>query len=614
MTIFGKTFVWRVILPVPVLMIATLAVMWFVVPSVIADNVRESTIRTAIQTANQFKTLRAYYTENVAAKAIASHALTPTIDHKGKPGAIPLPATMIHDLSALLAKQDTTIALFSAYPFPNRRDRQLDGFQKAAWDAVNADPERAYVRQEKRDGKEIVRVGIADRMVSQACTGCHNSHPQSPKTDWKVGDVRGVLEIATVIDRELAAGAAMGDDIVLAGTVVTGLIVALLVVTVLHGVAWPLRRLNAVMRTLAGGDKTIQIPLQARHDELGGMAQAVGVFKKNMFENDRLQAEQRDAEARAREEERSREEQRLATEREKAADIERQRSAAEARSGHLQQLAAGFDKDVGELLAALENASTRVGESMHRMSATAGRTSERTQEVSAAANQAEANVQTVASAAEELASSVREIGRQVEQSSVIARGAVGDAQKTNDTVQGLAHAAEKIGTVISLINDIASQTNLLALNATIEAARAGEAGKGFAVVASEVKSLAMQTAKATEEIGAQIATIQGTTNEAVEAIQHISKTIGEMNEIAATIASAIEEQTAATREIADNAAQAASGTGHVTANMVEIGAAAGETREIASETLAAVDGFAKHAQGLKLSVNSFLDGVKAAQA
>jgi murein DD-endopeptidase MepM/ murein hydrolase activator NlpD len=176
-------------------------------------------------------------------------------------------------------------------------------------------------------------------------------------------------------------------------------------------------------------------------------------------------------------------------------------------------------------------------------------------------------VQTVAAAAEELNASIAEIGRQVQSASTMAGGAVQQAEKTNQQVQGLAEAAQKIGDVVKLISDIAAQTNLLALNATIEAARAGDAGKGFAVVASEVKNLATQTAKATEEISQQIASIQAATGEAVGAIQGIGKTIVEINQVASSIAAAVEEQNASTREIARNVQETSAGTQEVSSNI-----------------------------------------------
>ncbi len=198
------------------------------------------------------------------------------------------------------------------------------------------------------------------------------------------------------------------------------------------------------------------------------------------------------------------------------------------------------------------------------------------------------------------------------QSSRIAAGAVGEADKANSMVQGLAEASQKIGAVVALITDIANQTNLLALNATIEAARAGEAGKGFAVVAAEVKNLATQTARATEEIGQQISGVQGATKNAVEAIASISKTIGEINGIASTIAAAVEEQSAATKEIARNVEQASTGTQEVTSNITGVSQAANDTGSAASQVLSSARDLAQQSESLKAVVTQFLVNVKAA--
>ena len=261
---------------------------------------------------------------------------------------------------------------------------------------------------------------------------------------------------------------------------------------------------------------------------------------------------------------------------------------------------------------ALGSAATELGSDSQTMAAGAEETSRQATAVAAAAEQTSVNVQTVASATEELSASIAEIGRQVGESTEIARQAVDEAGRTNSSINVLAEAAQRIGDVVKLINDIASQTNLLALNATIEAARAGEAGKGFAVVASEVKSLANQTAKATEEISAKITEMQAATGASVTAIQAITGTIGRISEVSTAIAAAIEEQGAATQEIARNVQQAAAGTSEVSSNVTGITTAATDTGRTAARVSEASNGITGQATTLRTEVDRFLAGIKAA--
>jgi methyl-accepting chemotaxis protein len=371
----------------------------------------------------------------------------------------------------------------------------------------------------------------------------------------------------------------------------------------------PMRKLTGDIARLAQRDLTVEISGTTAGDELGEMSRAVQVFKENLVETERMHAERLEAEQQAAaERKRSAEEKRQAEDEKRAAEDR----AKEARHKAMLGLADTFEAQVGRVVTEVSGAATHLQSTAGAMSATAEETSRQATAVAAAAEQASTNVQTVASASEELAASIEEIGRQVVQSTTIAKQAVADARRTNEKVQGLVEAAQRIGEVVSLINDIASQTNLLALNATIEAARAGEAGKGFAVVASEVKSLATQTGKATEEIGGQIAAIQTSTTEAVEAIRGIDATITEISEIATAIASAVEEQGAATREIAGNVQQAASGTREVTDNIAGVTQAASDTGQATDQVLEAATVLVQHGDTLRTEMEKFLQTVRAA--
>jgi methyl-accepting chemotaxis protein len=367
---------------------------------------------------------------------------------------------------------------------------------------------------------------------------------------------------------------------VLAMAIVFSIFVALMFV---NGVSRPITAMVEAMKNLASGNTDTAIPAQGRKDEVGAMAGAVQVFKDNMITAARLEAEQK-------------------------AEQERKEQRQKAVDGYIQD----FDKSVGGVLEMVASASTELESTAKSMSATAGTAQQQSTAVAAASEQASTNVQTVASAAEELSSSISEISRQVAESTRITSQAVTETEKTDAQIQGLADAAQRIGDVVKLINDIAGQTNLLALNATIEAARAGEAGKGFAVVASEVKSLANQTAKATEEISAKIAEMQSATSLSVQAVQGIGQTIGRINEIATTIASAVEEQGAATQEIARNVQQASAGTAEVSTNIVGVTKAANDTGAASTQVLGAAGELSKQSESLRGQVDAFLSKIRAA--
>jgi len=398
-----------------------------------------------------------------------------------------------------------------------------------------------------------------------------------------------------------------------------------------RGITGPVAAMTGAMGRLANKEWTTEVPALDRGDEIGQMARAVQAFKEGGIENERLQAEAEKAreerlkqeeeqrrlkeEAARTEERRQREAEESKRKAEEEHRLEQERLKAEAeqqRKAEMQALADSFEATVKTVVQTVSSSASEMQSSSTSMSATAEETSRQATAVAAASEQASANVQTVASAAEELSSSIQEITRQVAESARLARSAVDQAKTTGQTVDGLAEAAARIGDVVKLITDIASQTNLLALNATIEAARAGEAGKGFAVVASEVKTLANQTAKATDEIAKQIGAVQGATREAVEAIQSIAKTIEQANEVSTSIASAMEEQGAATKEISRNVQQAAAGTQEVTKNIASVTQASGEVGAAATQMNGASSELAKQAETLSTEVDRFIQKVRAA--
>jgi methyl-accepting chemotaxis protein len=364
----------------------------------------------------------------------------------------------------------------------------------------------------------------------------------------------------------------------------TALATAIIAVGLIRGISVPLTRITAAMRRLADREMATEIPGSGRGDEIGAMAGAVQVFKDNMIRADELAREQETLKA----------------------------EAAIAQKAERNRTADAFESKVGGLVAMLSSGATELQATAESMTSTASQTNQRAATVAAAAEEASVGVQTVAAAAEELSLSIREISRQVAQSAQITSRAVGDARRTDSIVRALAEGAQKIGQVVQLITNIAGQTNLLALNATIEAARAGDAGKGFAVVASEVKGLASQTARATEEIGAQITQIQNATAEAVQAIGGISATIDEVSAIATAIASAVEQQGAATSEIARNVQQTATSTQEVTSNIAGVSVAANDTGAAAGQVLGAANGLSQQAEQLTAEVDKFVAGVRAA--
>jgi methyl-accepting chemotaxis protein len=430
------------------------------------------------------------------------------------------------------------------------------------------------------------RDGLVDALAN-------GEKPKMKGNEWSPFSVEHMTSAVVVAERALDAARAYAAarhseaerslilQLVLLSSALAMTFVAMMTVT--RRVIRPLHTMRDAMLKVASGDLAVETGYAQRRDEIGALASALETFKQQATDKLRIEEQERERNA-----------------------------GATARQQAVESYVGDFESQVRQTLDRLNDASNQMRETSTGLSEVSNQTNSRVKVAEKASGEASTNVESVASASHELSASIDDISRQASHAAGIARRAVDRARETDNTVQGLAKTATGIGEVVGLINSIAAQTNLLALNATIEAARAGEAGRGFAVVASEVKSLASQTAKATDEISDQIADIRKVANEAIEAIKGIGGIIGEVNEVATAIAAAVEEQGAATQEISRNTQYAAQGTRNVAENIVGVkadadaAATAAQNVKLASQTL--------ETQSLQLSnqVTEFLRKIRAA--
>ncbi|MBH0238236.1 methyl-accepting chemotaxis protein [Methylobrevis albus] len=442
-------------------------------------------------------------------------------------------------------------------------------------------------------GAEVKKTGIADPTDTLAATtasfdqlvaatGAYAAARESARA--QAAEAISAIE-QVVASRASSASASESSTswtmiVTIAGALVLALAVAALLSRLIAG---PIAGITGAMRRLADGDTDVVIDTKERRDEIGGMLAAVRVFRDNAVERRRL-----------------------------SAAAERENHARADRQARIEAMIGAFRSEIETLVDAVGNNADQMEATARALSEIANEAVDRTSSATRASDEASGNVQTVAAAAEELAASIGEIGRQVEIATATVTRASATAKTTDDKIASLAAGAERIGNVVALIKAIAEQTNLLALNATIEAARAGESGRGFAVVASEVKSLASQTAKATEDIATQIAAIQTGTAEAVEAIRAITATMTDVDRATSAIADSIIEQGHATSEISENAQRAAAGTGAVVTETGALHRVVAETTQSAAQVLDVSQDVNSQAAALRTVVDRFLTSVRAA--
>jgi methyl-accepting chemotaxis protein len=433
-------------------------------------------------------------------------------------------------------------------------------------------------------------LALRDRLIDAALSG---EKPEMTASQWTPLTVGRMATAVVVAERALDAAkeytvsehsAAQHSLMLQLALLASALVLTFGAMTaVTRRVIKPLHNIRDAMLKVAAGDLTVDTGYGERRDEIGALAGALETFKQQAADKIRIEAQERERNA-----------------------------GAAARQQAIESYVGEFESVVRQTLQELGDASSRMRTTSDGMTTVSSQTNARVQIAEKASGEASMSVETVASASEELSASIDDISRQATHAAGIASRAVNRAQETDSTVQGLAKTAGRIGEVVGLINSIAAQTNLLALNATIEAARAGDAGRGFAVVASEVKSLASQTAKATEDISEQIADIQKVAGDAIDAIKGIGSIIGEVNEVATAIAAAVQQQGAATQEITRSTQHAALGTKNVSENITGVKADADAAATAAKDVKHASETLETQSQQLGNQVTQFLGKIRAA--
>jgi len=512
------SFFLRLIVPLIGFLIILSVVMHFLVPTIMNSNAEREAIKTGVNVVNQFTQLRGYYSKHVIKKALLA-GLKPSIEHKGVDNTVPLPATMIYDMGKLLSSGNINLDLYSAFPFPNRASRRLDAFQQQAWKQLNTNPDNPFSKVEKTSKGTYVRVAVADKLAAQGCVDCHNSRPDTPKDDWRIGDVRGVLEVKINIDSQLAASSALGWD------VVNIIIISSIILVIFLSIIYKKRindRLMAIVKSstiLAEGDLTHRLKEEGNH-EAGQISRSVNEFTSSLG-----------------------------------------KALSEVNSS---------SASVSKTTSLLSQASQRSTVRSQDQSLNTEQMATAISQMLTSLSQVAQNILLTKGKAEDADKEVVNANQQVMIANDYIQNLSSEISRANDIITNLQQSSESIGSVVDVIRGISDQTNLLALNAAIEAARAGEQGRGFAVVADEVRTLAGRTQSSTEEIQDIITQIQAGVKDAVQAMGAGLDTANDCVAQTARSTASLELITTAITVVTDNANQIAAATEEQTIVLNEI--------------------------------------------